>query len=270
MEFIIALITLTFLEIVLGIDNIIFISIVTNKLPKEKQGKARFIGLMFALIFRILLLITLVWMIQHLTSFFFPLEGMTHEQTIEKLEHSEGFLDKLKIIPHAIGVREIILFLGGIFLLTKSVSEVYQKMEGSSKEHVHGIATSMGKIIIQIILLDIVFSFDSILTAVGITDNLPAMISAVSIAMVVMLFFSKRISNFISKHPSLEMLALSFLILIGFLLTLESVHIDVPKGYIYFAVFFSLIIEMINIRIRRKESQKVKLIRKIKDEDKSN
>ncbi|MCD4794782.1 MAG: TerC family protein [Bacteroidales bacterium] len=266
MEFVIALITLTILEVVLGIDNIIFISIVTNKLPKEEQGKARFIGLLFALIFRILLLILLVWMIQHLTSFFFPLEGMNHEQTIKKLEHSEGFIDKLKIIPHAIGVREIILFFGGIFLLAKSVSEVYQKMEGTASEHKHSVGMSMAKIILQIILLDIVFSFDSILTAVGITDNLPAMVSAVTIAMVVMLFFSKRISNFISKHPSLEMLALSFLILIGFMLMLEGVHIEVPKGYIYFAVFFSLIIELINMRVRKKQSKKVELIRKIKDE----
>ena len=266
MEFVIVLITLTFLEIVLGIDNIIFVSIVTNKLPESQRGIARFWGLFFALLFRILLLIGLIWMIQHLTNFFFPLDGMTHEETLEKLDNTDLFLDKLKLMPHTIGIREVILFLGGLFLLAKSVSEVHHKMEGKTKEHEHGVGRSMGKIILQIILLDIVFSFDSILTAVGITDNLPAMITAVSIAMVVMLLFAKKISHFISQHPSLEMLALSFLILIGFLLTMESVHIDVPKGYIYFAVFFSVIVELINMRVRKKESKKIELIRKIKDE----
>lgn len=266
MEFAIALITLTLLEIVLGIDNIIFISIVTNKLPKEKQSKARFLGLFFALLFRVVLLIVLVWMIKHLTYFFFPLDGMSHEETLSLLEESDNFIDKLKIIPHAIGIREIILFLGGIFLLAKSVSEVYHKMEGGAKEHEHKKGSGMFKIIFQIILLDIVFSFDSILTAVGITENLPAMITAVVIAMIVMLFFSKRISSFIAKHPSLEMLALSFLILIGFLLTLEGVHVEVPKGYIYFAIFFSLIVETINMRLRRKANRCIELNRKIKDE----
>jgi len=265
MEFVIALITLTFLEIVLGIDNIIFISIVTNKLPKEQQGKARFLGLFFALLFRIILLVTLVWVIHHLTNFFFPLDNLSHEETLEKLEESESFIEKLKIIPHAIGVREVVLLIGGIFLLAKSVSEVHQKMEGSTKEHEQKGSKTMFRIILQIIMLDIVFSFDSILTAVGITDNLPAMVTAVSIAMIIMLFFSKRISNFISKHPSLELLALSFLILIGFLLTLESVHIHVPKGYLYFAVFFSLIVELINMRLRRKRNAVI-LNRKIKDD----
>ena len=267
MEFIIALITLTFLEIVLGIDNIIFISIVTNKLPKENQARARFWGLFFALVFRIVLLIVIVWMIENLKNFFFPLDGLNHEETLLKLEESDGLLEKLKIIPHAIGVREVILFLGGVFLLAKSVSEVYHKMEGGAKEHVQGKSSGMRSIIIQIILLDIVFSFDSILTAVGITENLPAMISAVSIAMVVMLFFSKKISSFIAEHPSLEMLALSFLILIGFLLTLEGVHVEVPKGYIYFAIFFSLIVEFINMGIRKREHHRLELNRKLKDEE---
>lgn len=266
MEFVIALITLTLLEVVLGIDNIIFISIVTNKLPKQRQSVARFWGLFFALIFRIVLLILLVWMINHLKTFFFPLDGMTHEETLNKLKHADNFIERFKIIPHAVGIREIILLLGGIFLIAKSVSEIHQKMEGDSKEHEHKSGRSMFRIITQIILLDMVFSFDSILTAVGITDNLPAMITAVTIAMVIMLFFAKKISAFIQKHPSLEMLALSFLILIGFMLTLESVHIEVPKGYIYFAVFFSVIVELINMRIRRSQTKKVELIRKVKDE----
>jgi predicted tellurium resistance membrane protein TerC len=265
MEFVIALITLILLEIVLGVDNIIFISIVTNKLPKEQQGKARFLGLFFALLFRVILLITLVWIIHHLTNFFFPIKGLNHEETIDLLNNTDSFIEKLKILPHAVGVRETVLFFGGVFLLAKSVSEVYQKMEGTTKEHEQKGMVSMFRIVVQIILLDIVFSFDSILTAVGITENLPAMVTAVSIAMLIMLLFSKRISNFIEKHPSLELLALSFLILIGFMLTLESVHIHVPKGYLYFAVFFSLIVELINMRVRRKKNA-ILLNRKIKDE----
>jgi predicted tellurium resistance membrane protein TerC len=259
MEFVIVLITLTFLEIVLGIDNLIFISIITNKLPKENQSRARFLGLFFALIFRIALLIALVWIIKHLTSFFFPLDGLTHDETIELLEDTDNIFDKIKILPHAIGIREIILFIGGIFLLAKSVSEVYVKMEGVHDEISDIKVKSLRGVVIQIILIDIVFSFDSILTAVGITENLPAMIVAVTLAMVVMLFFSKKISKFIAGHPSLEMLALSFLILIGFLLTLESVHIEVPKGYIYFALFFSLAVELVNMKIRKKALKKINL-----------
>lgn len=266
MEFAIALITLTFLEIVLGIDNIIFVSIVTNKLPEKDRGKARFIGLALALIFRIALLVLLIWVLDHLTSFFFPLDGMTHEQTIEKIDQTENVFEHLKLIPHAFGIREVVLFIGGLFLIGKSVSEVNHKMEGHAKELETKKKISMGRIIIQIILLDIVFSFDSILTAIGITHNLPAMITAVSVAMMVMLLFSKKISSFISKYPSLEMLALSFLILVGFMLTLESVHVEVPKGYIYFAVFFSLTIEVINIRLRKKSDKAITLKRKIKDE----
>ncbi len=257
MEFIVAIITLTFLEIVLGIDNIIFISIVTNKLPKEQQSKARFLGLSFALIFRILLLLGIVWIIQNLNTFFLPLNNLTHEQTLMLLEESKTVLEKIKIIPHAVGFREVILFIGGVFLLTKTVSEVHHKMEGKETVYKQTKKSGLFSVIIQIILLDIVFSFDSILTAVGITENKPAMISAIVIAMIVMMFFSKYISNFISNHPSLEMLALAFLILIGFLLTLESVHAEVPKGYIYFAIFFSLIVELINMRIRKKSSKTV-------------
>ena len=162
-------------------------------------------------------------------------------------------------------MRELVLLLGGFFLLAKSVSEVFHKMEGVSKELEQKGKSTLFKIVVQIILLDIVFSFDSILTAVGITDNLPAMITAVTIAMAVMLLFSKKISSFIENHPSLELLALSFLILIGFLLTLESVHLHVPKGYVYFAVFFSLIVELINMRVRKRKNALV-LNRKIKDE----
>ncbi len=264
MEFIIALITLTFLEIVLGVDNIIFVSIVTNKLPELQRPKARFIGLALALVFRILLLISVVWVLHHLTDPFFPHDTLSNEEVHHKIKES-NFLESLPYVLHAIGVRELVLFIGGLFLLGKSVSEIHHKMEGAEEEHSLKGVVSMGKIIIQIIVLDIVFSFDSILTAVGITENLPAMITAVTLAMIVMLLFSKKISDYISSRPTLEILALSFLILIGFMLVLDSVHIEVPKGYIYFAVFFSLIVEIMNIRFRKKRDA-VELKRKIIDE----
>ncbi len=267
MEFVIALITLTFLEIVLGIDNIIFVSIVTNKLPVSQRPKARAIGLGLALIFRIFLLLVLVWVLDHLTSFFFPLDGMSHEQTIEKIKDTENIWEHLKLVPHAFGVREVVLFVGGLFLIGKSVSEVNHKMEGHAKEQTVQKNVSFGRIIVQIVMLDIVFSFDSILTAIGITHNLPAMITAIAIAMTIMLLFSKKISAFIAQYPSLEMLALSFLILVGFMLTLESIHVEVPKGYIYFAVFFSLIIEVINIKTRKSNEEAIKLKRKVKDDE---
>jgi len=224
----IALLTLTFLEIVLGVDNIIFISIVSNKLPVEQQAKARNIGLSMALLFRIGLLLGITWII--------------------------GFSEPLfTVLDHAISGRDIILALGGLFLIGKSTHEINHKMES----HIDGtqtksVSASLGSVIAQIILLDIIFSFDSILTAVGLTDQVLLMVIAVVIALFIMMTFAGKISNFIAKHPSLEILALSFLILIGFMLMIESVGYHVPKGYIYFAVFFSLIVEVLNIRIRKK------------------
>lgn len=251
MEFVIALITLTFLEIVLGVDNIIFVSIVTNNLPEKQRQKARVIGLVLAMVFRIVLLITITWMIHHLTAPFFPIEGMTQEQVLEELEKEHGFINSVYYIFHSIGVRELILALGGMFLLGKSVSEIHHKMGGKHHSEEQNKPVSMFKTIMLIVALDIVFSFDSILTAVGITENLYAMISAVTIAMIIMIVFAKKISEYIASHPTLEILALSFLILIGFMLVLEGVHIDVPKGYIYFAVFFSLLMEVLNMRVRK-------------------
>lgn len=227
MEFIIAGLTLTFLEIVLGVDNIIFISIVTNRLPEEQQPKARTIGLSLALVLRVILLITIAWIIHHLTNPLF---------TINKFDFS---------------IRELVLFAGGLFLLGKSVSEIHSKLEGFMHSEKTKTNSSFRGIILQILLLDLIFSFDSILTAVGLTEEIMVMIVAVIIAMIVMMIFSGKISNFIAKNPTLEILALSFLILIGFMLVLEGFHIEIPKGYIYFAVFFSLIVEVINIRIRR-------------------
>ncbi len=226
----IALLMLTFLEIVLGVDNVIFISIVTNRLPHEKQHYARRLGLSIALIFRIFLLIIISWMTKSM---------------IEPI---------LTIFSFGFSIRDLILLAGGLFLLAKSTSEIHAKMENlTHSEHKDG-GSVLSKVIIQIILLDIVFSFDSILTAVGLTNELSIMIIAVVISLFIMIFFAGKISKFIAKHPTIEILALSFLILIGFMLVLEGFHFEVPKGYIYFAVFFSLIVEMINMRIQKKHN----------------
>lgn len=224
----IALLTLTFLEIVLGIDNIIFISIVAGKLPEQDQKKARMIGLTLALVVRVALLFGISWLI--------------------------GLTDPIITIKEfALSWRDIILLVGGLFLIAKSTSEIHHKVEGhegtdESKRKV----TSFSSAILQIVLLDIIFSFDSILTAVGLTDKIILMVIAVIVSIIVMMIFAGKISNFINKHPTLQILALSFLILIGFMLGIESLHFHVPKGYIYFAVFFSLLVEVINIRMRKK------------------
>lgn len=226
----IALLTLTFLEIVLGIDNIIFISIVTGKLPLEQQPKARNVGLTLALIFRIGLLLGITWII--------------------------GFTEPLfSIFELDISGRDLILMAGGLFLLAKSTSEIHHKIEGQEMSHGDTSAKatqSFAKIITQIILLDMVFSFDSILTAVGLTQQVLIMIIAVIISIGVMMVFAGKISDFINKHPTLQILALSFLILIGFMLVIEGFHFHVPKGYIYFAVAFSLLVEILNMRLRKK------------------
>ncbi|HZK94052.1 MAG TPA: TerC family protein [Prolixibacteraceae bacterium] len=224
----IALLTLTFLEIVLGVDNVIFISIVTNKLPASQQQYARRLGLSIALIFRIFLLTIISWMTKSMTEPLFSVFNV-------------GF-----------SIRELILLTGGLFLLAKSTSEIHAKMENLHEGGPSGGGAVLSKVIIQIIMLDIVFSFDSILTAVGLTNHLSIMILAVVISLFIMIFFADKISKFIATHPTLEILALSFLILIGFMLVLEGVHVEVPKGYIYFAVFFSLLVEIVNMRIQKK------------------
>lgn len=234
----IALLTLTFLEIVLGIDNIIFISIVSNKLPKAQQPKARNIGLSLALIFRVALLLGITWIITFTQPLF----------SVFEVEFSG---------------RDLILLAGGLFLIFKSTMEIHHKMEGVAEEHSSKTQSSLFSVITQIILLDIIFSFDSILTAVGLTDEILLMIIAVVISIGVMMLFAENISDFISKHPTLEILALSFLILIGFMLSIESFDYHVPKGYIYFAVFFSLLVEMLNMKIRKKKDP-VKLRKHLK------
>lgn len=226
----IALFTLTFLEIVLGVDNVIFISIVTNKLPRHKQQYARRVGLSIALLFRIALLALISWMTQRLTNPLFSVFDLNFS------------------------IRELVLMAGGLFLLAKSTSEIHSKMENLHEKDKKPTNESLSQVIVQIIMLDIVFSFDSILTAVGLTKHLPLMIIAVVASMFIMIFFAAKISKFIAEHPTLEILALAFLILIGFMLVLEGFHIEVPKAYIYFAVFFSLMVEMVNMRIQKKHN----------------
>ncbi|MEQ1587568.1 MAG: TerC family protein [Cyclobacteriaceae bacterium] len=238
-----ALLTLCFLEIVLGIDNIIFISIVSNKLPEETRGRARNVGLALAMFVRIALLLGITWII--------------------------GFVEPLFTIPAnflithdmSFSGKDLILGFGGLFLIAKSTLEINHEMEGDEDEE-EGIKTAtitFAGTIVQIILLDIIFSFDSILTAVGIVppEQVIIMIIAVIVSIIVMMFFSGSISNFIKDHPSMEVLALGFLILIGFTLLLEGLHQEIPKGYIYFAVAFSLLIEFTNIRVRKKRKKKV-------------
>jgi predicted tellurium resistance membrane protein TerC len=224
----ISMLTLTLLEIVLGIDNIIFISIVAGKLPKKDQPKARATGLMLALIMRIGLLFSISWIV-----------GLK-----EPLLTAYGF--------EATG-RDIILFCGGVFLLVKTTSEIYSKMEGVEENEIKVKRVSLNAIVLQIVFIDIIFSFDSILTAVGLVTNLLVMILAVIFAMMIMLSFSGKVSDFIDKYPSIKMLALAFLLMIGMLLILDACHIVVPKQFVYFSMAFSLFVEFLNIKMFKKK-----------------
>ncbi len=232
----ISLVTLTALEIVLGIDNVIFISILAGKLPPEQQDKARKLGLSLALITRVILLMSITW-VMSLTKVLFT----------------------LPVFDLGITGKSLILFIGGLFLIGKSVVEIHEKLEGVDG-HASGSpkAASFRSTIIQILLLDIVFSLDSVITAVGMANHLWVMIVAVVIALGVMLVFAGTISDFVNRHPTLKMLALSFLILIGVMLVGESLGQHIPKGYIYFSMAFAFIVEMLNLRLRKK-SQPVEL-----------
>ncbi len=234
----VSLVTLTLLEIVLGIDNIVFISILAGKLPTHQQKKARQLGLMLALGTRILLLCALAWMVK-LTTPLFKLE----------LFHLEWGLSG----------RDLILLIGGLFLLYKSTHEIHEKLEGDDGEKSRRVAPSFVSVIVQILLLDIVFSLDSVITAVGMANHLPVMIIAVILAVGFMLLMGGRISAFVEKHPTIKMLALSFLLLIGVALVAESFHREIPKGYIYFAMAFSVGVEMLNLKMRSKKAKAVEL-----------
>ncbi len=224
----VALVTLTVLEIVLGIDNIIFVSILSGKLPKEQQPKARRVGLSLAMLTRIALLFSLTW-VMRLTDPLFVLIGQE------------------------VSGRDLILIFGGLFLLAKSTHEIHNKLEGEEGETSKAIKKpSFTSIIIQIALLDIVFSLDSVITAVGMANILAIMIAAVVIAVGFMLVFAGPISDFVHKHPTIKILALAFLLLIGVTLIAEGFHQHISKGYIYFAMSFSVFVEMLNLRLRKK------------------
>ena len=228
-EILIALATLTFLEIVLGVDNIIFISILSGKLPPAQQPSARRIGLLLAMGTRILLLFSLAWIVR-LTAPWFALWG------------------------HEISGRDLILILGGLFLLGKSTHEIHSRLEGEEGETAARAASSFASVLVQIALLDIVFSLDSVITAVGMVDQVSVMVVAVVVSVLIMMLAAEPISAFVHRHPTVKMLALSFLLLIGLSLLLEGFDHHIPKGYVYFAMGFSVFVEMINLRVRRKAS----------------
>ncbi len=223
----IALLTLTVLELVLGIDNIIFISILSGKLPEEQQPRARFIGLAGALVMRVILLFSLSWII-----------GLT-----EPLFSVFGF---------PVSGRDLVLIIGGLFLIGKSTHEIHGSLEGVEGHQSKRVYSTFASVIIQIMLLDIVFSLDSVITAIGMVEQLWVMIVAVVISIVAMMFFASPIGNFVEKHPTIKMLALSFLLLIGFTLLAEGFHQHIPKGYIYGAMAFSVFVELLNLRLRKK------------------
>ncbi len=225
----IALLTLTVLEIVLGIDNVIFISILAGRLPQNQRERARKLGLSLAMLIRILLLFTITWVMRLTT----PLFTVTSQE---------------------ISGRDLILIIGGLFLIAKSTHEIHDKLEGEEGHADGRVAASFGGVIVQILLLDIVFSLDSVITAVGMAESLLIMVLAVVIAVGVMLVSAKAIGEFVDRHPTVKMLALSFLILIGVSLIGEGFDQHIPKGYIYFAMGFSIFVEMINLRVRAKST----------------
>ena len=222
----IALATLTFLEIVLGVDNVIFISILSGKLPVDQQPRARRLGLLGAMVTRVMLLFSLAWIIRLTEPWF-------------------------RVVGQEISGRDLILIGGGLFLLAKSTYEIHDKLEGEEGHASNRVAASFASVIVQIMLLDIVFSLDSVITAVGMVDELWVMIAAVMISVGIMMASAEAISAFVHRHPTVKMLALSFLLLIGMSLILEGFDQHIRKGYIYFAMGFSVFVEMINLRLRR-------------------
>lgn len=246
----ISLFTLTMLEIILGIDNVIFISIVAGKLPEAQQPRARNLGLLLALVFRILLLLSISWII----SFTYPVITIM------------DYTDPSGHHPFELSWRDIILIVGGLFLMVKTIMEMHHKLEGEDGSEMKGKARSFFSIVLQIIALDIVFSFDSILTAVGLAKHVEIMIAAVIISLGIMLAAAGAISRYINARPTMKMLALAFLMLIGFMLVAEGFDQHVEKGYIYFAMAFAFGVELLNQRIRGgSEPEPVKLRERISD-----
>ncbi len=225
----IAFATLTVLELVLGIDNIVFISILSGKLPAEQQPKARFIGLTMALLMRVILLFSLSWVMTLTTPLF-----------------------TLPIVNHPVSGRDLILIIGGLFLIAKSTHEIHGSLEGEEGHASKKVYASFASVIVQISLLDIVFSLDSVITAIGMVDKVAIMIAAVVVSIIAMMLFAGSIGAFVQKHPTVKMLALAFLLLIGVTLLAEGFHQKIPKGYIYFAMAFSVLVEVLNMRLRKK------------------
>jgi predicted tellurium resistance membrane protein TerC len=236
----IALLTLTALEIVLGIDNIIFISILVSRLPREKRDKARVLGLGLAMVTRILLLLSITWVMRLTTPFF-------------------------SLLGREISGRDLILIIGGLFLLWKSTMEIHESLEGEEEARTAKASAGFMAILAQIAVLDIVFSLDSVITAVGLAKDVMVMVLAIMIAVVVMMFSSRSIGEFVDRHPTIKVLALSFLVMIGATLIIEGFGLHIPKGYIYFAMAFSISVEMLNIRMRKKTAHPVKLHKPIGD-----
>ncbi len=230
----VALATLLALEIVLGVDNVVFISILAGKLPASQQQRARTLGLALALVTRILLLLSLSWIIRLTAPLF-------------------------SVLGHEISGRDLILIVGGVFLIGKSTHEMHERLEGAEGAKSARVAPAFGAVIVQILLLDIVFSLDSVITAVGMVDQLSIMITAVVLALIVMLVFAGTISRFVERHPTVKMLALAFLLLIGTTLIAEGLGQHISKGYIYFAMAFSLLVEVLNLRARGKAADRVAL-----------
>ena len=242
----ISLLTLTILEIVLGIDNIVFISILAGKLPDNQQKKARQLGLALAMITRVLLLLSLSWVMSLISPLFNMGDwiGITSQEWLAKL---------------AISGRDLILLIGGLFLIYKSTHEIHNKLEGDEEGESNKKIHSFWGTIVQILILDVVFSLDSVITAVGMADHIEIMIAAVVIAVIVMMFSASAISSFVNKHPTVKMLALSFLLLIGVSLLAEGFDQHIPKGYIYFAMAFSVLVEMLNLKMKKNNKKPVKL-----------
>lgn len=249
----ISLLTLTILEIVLGIDNIVFISILSGKLPQSQQKNARQLGLALAMITRVMLLLSLNW-VMGLTSTLFNMGdwiGITSQEWLEKL---------------AISGRDLILLIGGLFLIYKSTHEIHNKLESDEESETNAKANSFAGTIVQILILDLVFSLDSVITAVGMAEHIEIMIAAVIIAVIVMMISAGAISNFVNDHPTVKMLALSFLLLIGVSLLAEGLDQHIPKGYVYFAMAFSVLVELLNLKMKKNRKKPVKLRNAPKDE----
>lgn len=270
MDWLMALVALTAMEIVLGIDNIVFISILCAKLPEEKRALARTLGLAMAMITRLLLLFSLTWVLSwtnplfHLTDLGIP-EGWLRAEWMSGGFEGHGGHEPAREVSEAvrehrfeelnsISVRDLILLFGGLFLIGNSVLEIHHKLEGEHDKHKEPRNATFGSVLFQIAVLDIIFSLDSVITAVGMARQIWVMVTAVIIAIVVMMIFAGAVERFVNRHPTVKMLALSFLILIGVLLVAEGIGTPVNKGYIYFAMAFSLIVELMNMRIRKTQT----------------